>query len=679
LNAEEGAIAANTIQKFAIENTRLGIPLFFSEEAVHGHLALGATVFPVQKNMGRTWNKELVKEVAIATASEVRAQGAHIAYGPILDIAQDPRWSRVEETFGEDPYLAACMGVAVVKGFQGEALNTHSSVVSTLKHYVGYGSPEGGRNWGPTHVGEREMREIMLTAFQAAISAGALSVMSSYNEIDGIPCTCNPILLNDILRQEWGFEGFVVSDGKAIDSLCDSHHVAGDYEEAAALAINAGVDMNLWDIAYEKLEDAVNNQKVSIDVIDKAVRRILSIKFRLGLFENPYVEIQWAAHVKRCEKHRELALQSARESVVLLKNDRNLLPLSKNIGSIAIIGPNADVGANQLGDYSAVCSEGDIVTVLKGMMQSVSPETVVHYAKGCGIKNKNKAGFNEAIEAARISDVAVLVIGGSSARDMSMKYADTGVTLLSSEIEDDMDSGEGCDRSDLELAGVQLDLVREIHATGVPVIVVLIKGRPLSLNWIFEYIPAILDAGYPGEQGGKAIADIIFGDYTPSAKLTMSISKSVGHLPVYYNRKPTGFKQYLGDDGESGYSFGYGLSYTTFEYSNLQVLPARITTGETAVVSIDVTNIGRVKGEEIVQMYIRDDVCSVTRPKRELKGFEKVALYPGETKTVIFDISEIDIGFISYDMKRIVESGRFTVFVGGGLNNLCECYFEYYM
>lgn len=677
LTPKQGAETINAIQHFAIENTRLGIPLIFSEECPHGHMAIGATVFPAPISLASTWNPKLIEKMASVIATETRIQGSSVGYGPILDVARDPRWSRVEETFGEDPYLCSQMGVAMVEGFQGKSLNTDHTIIATLKHFVAYGESEGGHNCAPAHIGPRELREVLLPVFHSAIEAGAQSVMVSYNEIDGVPCTCNKKLLTDILRYQWNFEGFVVSDCSGVEGLC-SHHVAKDLTEAAILAIEAGVDIDLGGEAYtDFLLKAVRQGMVSIDVINRAVSRILRVKFLLGLFEKPYVDTDRVESIVNCKKHRQLSREIARESIILLKNENNILPLKKDIKSIAVIGPNAHNIYNQLGDYTAPQYPKDIVTVLEGIKKKISQDTTIHYTRGCRIKDNSKEDFFEAIEAVKKSEVAIIVVGGSSARDFDIEHTPTGEAVVSTEPSiSDMECGEGFDRSELDLAGVQLDLLKEIHKTGIPMVVVLIKGRPLSIIWVAENASAIIDVWYPGQEGGNAIADVLFGDYNPAGRLPISVPKSVGQLPIYYNYKPSARKNYVFLDSEPLFPFGYGLSYTTFKYSNLKIVPKRILPTGEARVSVDITNVGSVTGDEVVQMYIRDEVSSITRPVEELKGFKRITLSPGETKTVTFSITPKELRFLDINMNYVVEPGRFKIVVGGNQENILTDYLE---
>lgn len=675
LNPRQAAEATNALQKYAIENSRLGIPMLFAEECMHGHMAIGTTVFPTAIGQGSTWNPELIRRMAGAIAKETRLQGAHIGYGPILDMAREPRWSRVEETFGEDPYLIAEMGRAVVKGFQGNNLNSGENVASTLKHFAAYGISEGGQNGGSVTIGLRELFQSFLPPFNAAVKAGAYSVMTSYNSLDGIPCTSNTYLLTDILKKQWGFHGFTVSDLGSIEGIYYTHHVAGTPAEAAALAINAGLDADLGGKGFgEALISAVKAGLVSNRVLDEAVGRCLKLKFEMGLFENPYVDPKKAASIVRCSEHIALARQVARESVILLKNDNTLLPLDKNIKSIAVIGPNADNMYNQLGDYTAPQDENAIITVLKGIKAKVSAKTEVRYVKGCAIRDTSISNITEAVEAARKSQVAVVVLGGSSARDFKTEYINTGAANVSKskngEAISDMESGEGFDRISLGLMGDQLRLLQEVVKTGTPVVVVLIKGRPLNLNWPARHVTAMIDAWYPGQEGGNAIADVLFGDYNPAGRLPVSVPKSVGQLPVYYNYKAPEKHNYVESDAAPLYPFGYGLSYTTFEYSNLNVTVSETTDSIQVRVQFMLKNTGRKDGDEVVQLYLRDKFSSVVLPVKQLKRFKRVHLKAGEEKFVTLNLDAEDLKLFNPTMKWVVESGDFDLMVGASSEDI---------
>lgn len=673
LSPEEGAEAVNEIQRYAIENSRLSIPILIGEECSHGHMAIGATVFPVPLSLGSTWNVDLYREMCRAVARETRSQGGAATYSPVLDVVRDPRWGRTEECFGEDAYLISELAVASVEGLQGESLDQDDSVVATLKHFVGYGSSEGGRNAGPVHMGKRELLEVDMLPFKKAVEAGAVSIMPAYNEIDGMPCTTNRELLQDILRTEWGFDGMVITDCGAIDMLATGHDTAEDGMDAAVQAISAGIDMEMSGEMFGKhLLEAIRQGKLAPSIVDTAVRRVLSLKFKLGLFDSPYADPKKASKVIGSEEHIALARKIAGEGVVLLQNKGNTLPLSKESGRIAVIGPNADVGYNQLGDYTSPQPSSRVTTVLGGIRNKLAEEPDrVLYAPGCRIKDDSKEGFEYAIDCAKQADTVVMVVGGSSARDFGEGSIDlkTGASKVTDHSWSDMDCGEGIDRMSLKLSGVQLELIQEIHKLGKPVVVVYINGRPIAEPWIEDNAHAILEAWYPGQEGGHAIADILFGDVNPSGKLTISIPKHVGQLPVYYNGKRSRGKRYLEDDSQPRYPFGYGLSYTEFSYSNLTVRPEVIPANGVATVTVDVRNTGHREGAEVVQMYISDTVSTITRPAKELKGFRKVNLAPGESKTVEFTVGPEQLQYIGSDYKLVVEPGEFRVMVGKHVND----------
>ncbi|WP_307417057.1 glycoside hydrolase family 3 N-terminal domain-containing protein [Paenibacillus sp. W2I17] len=692
LSAREGAEAVNLIQRYAIEHSRLGIPILIGEECSHGHMAIDGTVYPVPLLLGSTWNVDLYREMCQAVARETRAQGGAVTYSPVLDVVRDPRWGRTEECFGEDPYLIGELAVASVEGLQGESLDRGDTVAATLKHFVGYGSSEGGRNAGPVHMGWRELLEVDLYPFRKAVEAGAASIMPAYNEIDGTPCTVNTELLEDVLRKDWGFDGLVITDCGAINMLASGHDVAADGLEASVQAIEAGIDMEMsGEMFGQYLVQAVAEGKLDMQVLDQAASRVLALKFRLGLFEQPYVDADWAAEVIGSEAHVELARQLAAEGVVLLKNEADTLPLSlANVGRIAVIGPNADQAYNQLGDYTSPQPKSKVATVLDGIRSklanhvdgqteksSVGPligdssTDQVLYAPGCRIKGDSKEGFERAIEVASQADTVIMVVGGSSARDFGEGTIDlkTGASNVSDNSWNDMECGEGIDRMTLGLAGVQLELIQEIHKLGKKLVVVYINGRPITEPWVDEHADAILEAWYPGQEGGHAIADILFGDVNPSGKLTISIPKHVGQLPIYYNGKRSRGKRYLEEDLEPRYAFGYGLSYTTYEYSEPQLSAASMTAGDSVKVSVNVTNTGRYAGAEVVQMYISDVVSSLTRPAKELKGFAKVNLEPGETQTVEFRIGAEQLQYIGRDLKPVVEPGQFHIHIGSSVND----------
>ncbi len=670
LSPRPSAEAVNAIQRYLKEHTRLGIPAMVISECLHGHMSLGATIFPQAIGLACTWEPALIRQMAGIAAREARSVGVAQALSPDLDLAREPRWGRVEETYGEDPYLCSRMGVAYIQGIQGPGpVVDHEHLVATLKHYAAHGSPESGINLSPVAVGARELRSLYLQPFKAAVrEAGALSVMPAYSEFDGVPCSANKELLTKILREEWGFQGYTYSDYGAVHMLQSMHRTAATIEEAGQKALEAGMDLEApWPAGFgEKFQDMVRKGEISMALIDQAASRVLRVKFLAGLFENPYADARKAATVINCDEHRRLARKIAQESIILLKNADHLLPLDKNIKSIAVIGPNA--GKAELGDYTLL--KKSAVTILEGIKNAVSRKTTVRYAEGCGMTSLAKDGFDEAVSAARESDVAVVVVGESSMKNYGIGWGDqkdTGTTTC----------GEGFDRTELDLPGVQQELVEAVAATGTPTVVVLVHGRPNSITWIAEHIPAILDAWYPGEEGGNAVADILFGKVNPSGKLPISVPRTVGQTPAFYNYKPSarGYYKKPGSRENPGrdyvfmtpaplFEFGFGLSYTTFKYSNLRVTPSKISPAGTVTVSVKVANTGKRDGKEVVQLYINDVVSSVTTPVKVLRGFKKISLKPGRKMTVEFTLGPDDLALINEKMETVVEPGDFEVKVG---------------
>ncbi|MFP4381882.1 MAG: glycoside hydrolase family 3 N-terminal domain-containing protein [Candidatus Sumerlaeia bacterium] len=665
-----GVKAINHIQKTAMERSRFGIPLFVSEEAPKGFRANGATTFPSPIAYGSSWNPDLMRRIGHVIAREIRAAGGHTGYAPILDICHDPRWSRIEENFGEDPYLSGRLGAAMVRGMQGDGPESADCAISTLKHFAAYGASEGGRNTGPTHMGPRELREMHLPSFRAAVQAGALSVMCSYNDIDGIPVSAHRELLTDILRGEWGFEGFVVSDALAIDELCVGnaenikHRLAPTLAHAAALSVHAGLDVSLWDQAYLYLEEAVEKGYVDEADIDRAVCRLLRLKFRLGLFENPYVDADHAEAVMGCEEHQALSIEASRQSVILLKNN-GLLPLAKD-ARVAVTGPNSHNLANQLGTYAPNWQTMPGFTVFEGLQECASQAENVQWALGCRVRDLDDSGIDDAVELARNSDVILAVMGGSSQDKDGVRVNPAGqIDTQSVSRTSDVDCGENIDRAGIELSGRQMLLLEKLKETGKPLLVVMIQGRPHDMRWIDANADAVLCAWYPGPYGGRAIAEAIYGELNPSGKLNTSFPKCTGQIPVNYNHRPTAEKRYLEMDTKPLYAFGHGLSYTTFAYSDLELSTQSIAADESLEASVTLTNTGKRAGTEVVQWYIRDEFASVTRPVRYLRHFERVDLEPGESKKVTFRIGPDDLACWNINMEHIVEPGEFTVFVGG--------------
>ena len=662
LNPALAAKAGNALQKYVMENTRLGIPLFLAEEAPHGHMAIGTTVFPTGIGMAATWSPQLINEVGKAIGKEIRLQGGHISYGPVLDLARDPRWSRVEETFGEDPVLTGEIGKAMVAGLGSGDLSRPYSTLATLKHFLAYGISESGQNGNPSFAGMRELHENFLPPFGQAINAGALSVMTSYNSMDGTPCTANHYLLTELLRDDWKFKGVVVSDLYSIEGIHQSHFVASTMKEAAVMALSAGVDIDLGGDAYMNLMDAVNRKEISKEILDAAVSRVLRLKFEMGLFENPYVDPGKAKKEVRSKEYVALACQVAQASITLLKNEHSLLPLDRSM-KVALIGPNADNRYNMLGDYTAPQEEENVKTVLDGIRAKLS-SSQVEYVKGCSIRDTVTSDIEQAVAAAQRSEVVIAVVGGSSARDFKTSYKETGAAIADEKTISDMECGEGFDRATLSLLGKQQELLKALKATGKPLIVVYIEGRPLDKNWASENADALLTAYYPGQEGGNAIADVLFGEFNPAGRLPFSVPRSVGQVPVYYNKKAPQSHDYVEMSASPLYSFGYGLSYTTFEYSDLHLSP------HSFEVSCKIRNTGKYDGEEVVQLYLRDEYASVVQPLKQLKHFARLFLKCGEEQEVKFILSEEDFALVDRNLKRVVEPGTFQVMIGAASDDI---------
>lgn len=661
LNPALAAKAGNALQRYMLEHTRLGIPIFLAEEAPHGHMAIGTTVFPTGIGMAASWSPELLKEAGEAIGKEMRLQGGHISYGPVLDLARDPRWSRVEETFGEDPVLTGVLGAAMVEGLGGGELSQAYSTVATLKHFLAYAVPEGGQNGNQAMVGMRELHENFLPPFRKAIEAGALSVMTSYNSIDGIPCTANSYLLDQLLRNEWKFRGFTVSDLYSIEGIHENHAVASSLEDASLQAVTAGVDVDLGGDAYTHLIRAIREDRLQEAVVDTAVCRVLRMKFAMGLFEHPYTVPEVAAKEVRSREHIALARRLAQASITLLKNEGGLLPLSKSpTQRIAVIGPNADNCYNLLGDYTAPQADGNVKTVWDGV-RSKLPASQVEYVKGCAIRDTTAMEIEKAVAAARRSDVVIAVVGGSSARDFKTQYKETGAAIADKGILSDMESGEGFDRATLSLLGGQQTLLEAVKATGKPLVVVYVEGRPLEKNWAAEQADALLTAYYPGQEGGNAIADVLFGDYNPAGRLPVSVPRSVGQLPVYYNKKAPPCHDYVEMSATPLYAFGYGLSYTEFAYSELRIEKQN---AHTFTVSFCVQNTGTRDGEEVAQLYLRDEYASVSQPLKQLKKFQRLFLKQGEKQTVSFILTAEDFKIVNREMRNEIEPGTFEVTIG---------------
>jgi beta-glucosidase len=666
-NAREMAELTNAIQKFFIENSRLGIPVMFHEECLHGHMGIGSTSFPQPIGLGATFNPELVELLYTITAEETRACGAHQALTPVVDVARDPRWGRVEETFGEDPYLVTQLGTAAVRGFQGDgSFRDKKRIIATLKHFAAYGEPESGQNCAPANVSMRLLHETFLHPFKEAIQkAGAISVMPSYNEIDGVPSHASEWLLRDVLRREWGFKGFVVSDYYAIWELGDrpdthGHFVAKDKAESCALAVRAGVNIEFPEPdCYLHLVELVRKGTLKESQLDQLVAPMLFWKFQMGLFDDPYVDSDEAERMVGSEKNRKPALQAARETITLLKNTDNLVPLNPSkIKTLAVIGPNAD--REILGGNSS--RPKFYTSLLEGIRAKVGDRVQVPYSEGCKITvggswnqdlvtasqpEDDRRQIHEAVKVAQNADVILLAIGGNeqtSREAWSLKHMG--------------------DRTRLGMIGQQQELVTTMLSTGKPVIVFLFNGSPLSIQYLQENVSAIFECWYLGQETGHAVADVLFGDCNPGGKLPITIPRSAGHLPAFYNYKPSARRGYLFDSASPLYPFGFGLSYTTFSFKKVRLARKSVRVGQSTSVRVDVKNTGKRSGTEVVQMYIRDCVSSVTRPVKELKGFKKISLRPNESQTVELPITPESLAFYDIHMKYVVEPGDFEIMVG---------------
>ncbi len=662
LNPRLAAMAGNAIQKYTIENTRLGIPMFIAEEAPHGHMAIGSTVFPTGIGMAATWNPQLIESVGRVISAEIRSQGAHISYGPVLDLARDPRWSRVEETMGEDPALSGIIGSAMVKGLGAGEISRPDATIATLKHFLAYAVPEGGQNGNYSTVGQRDLFQYFLPPFRMAVEAGALSIMTSYNSIDGVPCTANRLLLTDLLQNQWKFRGFTVSDLYSIDGLYETHHIAATLQDAAMLALRAGVDVDLGGDAYLTLVNAVKDGKVKQQELDAAVSRILRLKFEMGLFENPYVDPALAEKTVGSAENAALARQVACQSVTLLENRNSTLPLDLSKIKVAVVGPNADTPYNQLGDYTAPQADGRISTLANALARRI-PTDRFEYVKGCAIRDTSASDIEAAVAAARRADVVIAVVGGSSARDFKTSYKETGAAEVDASSVSDMESGEGYDRTSLTLLGDQMKLLKALKQTGKPLVVVYIEGRPLDKCWAAENADALLTAYYPGQEGGEAIADVLTGEYNPAGRLPFTVPRSAGQIPLYYNKRLPQLHDYVDLPAKPLYPFGYGMSYTSFAYSDLSVekdtesgLPLRV--------SCRITNTGSRDGDEVAQLYLRDEVASTVQPIIQLKAFKRITLKKGESKTVTFTLSPADFEIVDLNYQSVIEPGDFTLMVG---------------
>src|SRR5213078_3940705 len=646
-----GAAATRDAQRIAVTDSRLHIPLIFGQDVIHGY----RTIFPIPLGEAASWDPEAVHAAAHVAAAEAAAAGLHWTFAPMVDIARDPRWGRIAEGSGEDPYLGSAMAGARVRGFQGADPRAPDAVLATVKHFAAYGGAEGGRDYNTVDLSERTLREVYLPPYRAALDAGAATVMTSFNEIGGSPSTASPWLMTTLLRREWGFRGFVVSDWTAVAELMN-HGVAGSRAEAGKLALEAGVDMDMVSRIYvNDLPALVRAGSIPMAVVNEAVRRVLRAKAALGLFDDPYhgatPERERAALL--APEHRQLARRVAEEAIVLLKNDAQLLPLASRVRTVAVIGPLADDKVSALGSWPGRGDPRDAVTPLEGIKARAGSVSVL-YAKGCGITDTATAGFADAVAAAKQADVAVLLLG------------------------------EAASRANIDLPGVQPQLLEAIHATGTPIVLVVMSGRPLTIPWAAEHVPAIVESWFLGVETGPALAAVLFGDVSPSGKLPATFPRSVGQIPLYYNHKntgrPTGPDKYTSKYTDLPvtplFPFGHGLSYTTFGYSDLRLSAPRIAPAGTLRVSVTVTNTGAREGAEVVQLYVHDEVASVTRPVRALAGFRRVSLKPGEARTVDFQLTPKELCLYNRDMKFVVEPGKFRVFVGGSSVGGLEAEFD---
>ena len=641
----------NELQKIALEKTRLGIPLFQIEEGTHGLMCPGGTIFPEGLAIGASWNKDLVKKIYTVAAREGKAIGVHGLCTLVIEPNRDPRMGRNQEGYSEDPYLCSQIAANIVQALQGFDISAPDKLVAFLCHYPGQSQPVSGFERGAIEISERKFRDVFLPSFATGIKKyGALGVMATYPAIDGVAVHSSEKILTNILREELGFKGIVVSEGGGLGTIVTERHAATQ-KEAGILAIKAGVDVgiSIEDAYMGGLIENVHEGKISMEEVDRAVSRLLRLKFQMGLFEHPYVNPEYAVNIVNSKEHRELALQAAREGIVLLKNDKKILPLKKDIKTIAVIGPDADAAIDQLGDYFPHNIPQHVVTVLEGIKSKVSPKTKISYVKGCDVIENTPNEITKAVNTARSADIAIVVIGEAGYRT----------------------DGEGRDIASLDLTGLQEELLKAVYATGTPTIVVLINGRPLSIRWASEKIPAIVEAWMCGEQGGTAVADVLFGDYNPSGRLPITVPRSSGQYPFYYNFSATkDGARYIDMPGTPLYEFGFGLSYTTFEYSNLTILPKEINKQGEVEIILDVKNTGAVKGDEVVQLYINDVISSTSRPVKELKGYEKISLEPGEKKTVKLKLLPEDLSLFDRDMNFVVEPGTFEVMVGSSSRDI---------
>jgi beta-glucosidase len=632
---------ANQVQKYAVEHTRLGIPVLFIEEGLHGYSGKGSTSFPIPLQLASAWDTALVHKVGRVIATEARAHGTDMILGPVLCLPHDPRWGRVEETYGEDPFLDAANGVAMIKGLQGFGLNSNSSVIAEPKHFAVHGIPEAGSNTAPVNIGEREARSTFLYVFEKAVrEGGAMGMMAAYSELDGIPCVDNKWLLTDVLRKEWGFKGFVLSDLGAIKMSLENHHIATDTSDALAQTFNAGLNMQFYDFSHQGFMDgvkkAIGDKKLTIEQLNKTVADVLKVKFLLGLFDHPYTDSTLVSKVFHTEQSQQLSLKAAQEGIVLLKNENSVLPLKSNVKSLAVIGSLAE--STYLGGYAN--TEDKAISILEGLKQRGS-NLKINFEKGYSTDSTQTDLQAKAVKLAKQSDAIILVLG----EDLSIV-------------------GEGKDRAGLDLDEHQLNLAKALQATGKPLIAVLANGRPLCINWVAQNIPAVVETWFAGEKGGLAVADVLLGKVNPSGKLPITFPRSVGQIPFYYNHKPTSYHKYVDEKETPLFAFGHGLNYTTFKYDGIKLSSTKVPLNKDVKVSFKITNSGTVAGTEVAQLYIRDVVSSVTTPVMSLKGFERVTLNPGESKVVEFTLQSNELALWNRQMKHVVEPGEFNVMVG---------------
>ncbi len=639
------------LQKIAVEETRLGIPLLFGLDVVHGY----KTTFPIPLAEAASWDLELIEKTARLSAKEAASAGINWTYNPMVDIARDPRWGRVAEGSGEDVYLGSLIGAAKVRGHQGTDLSAHTTIMACVKHFAAYGAAQAGRDYHTVELSDRVLRETYLPPFKAALDAGATTVMTSFNELDGVPASGNEYLMTGILRDEWNFDGFVVTDYTAINEMVP-HGVVANNKEAAELAFNAGVEMDMQGGVYAQyIPELIKEGRIKESTLDAYVSRVLEMKYRLGLFEDPYryLNVTREQQTLYAQELMDHALEVAKESIVLLKNEpfkgKSILPLAKTTKSIALIGPLADNQKDMLGTWHVAGDASKAVTLLKGIQQT-APDVKINHVRGVGFDGNDTSGFAEALKAARKSDVIVMALG-----------------------ENYQQSGEAASRSEIGLPGNQLELLKKVQALGKPVVLLVMAGRPLTLEWSDENIPAIVNTWHLGTMAGKAIAEVIFGDHNPSGKLTMTFPRNVGQIPVYYNMKNTGrpfdaknkyTSKYIDVTNEPLYPFGYGLSYSSFDYSAIELDKQVMTQNETLNLTVNIRNTGKYDGKEVVQLYVRDLVGSVTRPVKELKGFQKIALKAGESRKVTFSLTAEDLAFYTRDMSFKAERGEFEAFIG---------------